>query len=211
MNTEKRLLVDNLSCVRQHRSLFVGISFELHSSQVLLVEGPNGSGKSSLLRLLAGLSTPTQGNITWQGRPIQNLRADYWHSLHYISHTNGIKLGLTVTENLQLARSLSLTLGSVNYAAILEHLQLSANKNTLAKILSAGQKRRLALAKLFLIPKSLWILDEPLTALDMKSQTLFLSHLQNHLQTGGLAVISSHHSIPNLAGMVVKTLRLEPC
>ena len=217
MKTEKRLQAANLSCVRQHRFLFSPISFELHSSQLLIVEGPNGSGKSSLLRLLSGLSTSPQGTIFWQNTPIQSLRSIYGNYLHYISHLNGIKPGLTVIENLQLASVLSLTEDSLHptydQAAILEHLQLSKHKNSLAKFLSAGQRRRLALAKLFLFSKPLWILDEPLTALDATSQTLFLSHLQNHLHTGGSAIISSHHALhfPAFAEMNIQTVVLNPC
>lgn len=219
MNTEKSLQVDNVSCVRQYRLLFTPISFELHSAQLLIIEGANGSGKSSLLRLLSGLSTSPQGIISWQGTPIQNLQSLYWHDLHYISHANGIKPGLTILENLQLAAILSSTERNplirpiYDQAAILEHLQLTKYKNTFAKYLSAGQKRRLALAKLFLFFKPLWILDEPLTALDAPSQHLFLSHLQNHLQAGGLAIISSHHAIhfPTFSETSIKTLRLESC
>jgi heme exporter protein A len=234
MNTAKRLNVDDLSCVRQHQPLFISLSFELCPFQVLLVEGPNGSGKSSLLRLLCGLSTSTQGTISWEGKSIQDLRAEYWNNLHYISHTNGIKLGLTVAENLQLTNYLSQTSTEttiLDCLSVLERLQLHTNKNRLAKYLSAGQKKRLALAKLFLFPKPLWILDEPLTALDVATQTLFLSHLHHHLQAGGMAIISSHHPIhfsgatgraprsdlsPSVGPgpsveIVVSTLRLGPC
>jgi heme exporter protein A len=210
MDTEKTLWVDKLSCVRQQKRLFTAISFQLYPAEVLLVEGPNGSGKSSLLRLLSGLKTPDEGSIFWDGKPIQALPSEYGHHLHYVGHTNGIKLGLTVIENLKLTYHLSLTPSPPDYASILDRLQLNADKNTLVKFLSAGQKRRLALAKLFLFPKPLWLLDEPLTALDVNIQTLFLSHLNRHLQMGGMAVISSHHPI-QLSGANVKALRLPSC
>ncbi len=210
MSTEKKLQVDGLSCVRQHRLLFTCLSFELNPTDVLLVEGPNGSGKSSLLRLLSGLTTPTQGTIRFQGQPIQDLRANYWNHLHYMSHTNGIKLGLTVAENLQMIRYINPTSSKTDDATILESLQLHSHQNTLVRNLSAGQKRKVSLAKLVLFPKLLWILDEPLTALDNATQTLFLSRLRNHLHTGGMAVISSHHPL-YFPDVTIKTVRLNSC
>ncbi len=210
MDIEKKLWVDKLSCVRQQKRLFTALSFYLCPADVLLVEGPNGAGKSSLLRLLSGLKTPDEGGIFWNGKPIQALRSEYGNHLHYLGHTNGVKLGLTVIENLKLISQLSLTSSPPDYASLLDRLQLSADENTLVKFLSAGQKRRLALAKLFLFFKPLWLLDEPFTALDINIQALFLSHLNKHLQMGGMAVISSHHPI-QLSGTSVKTLRLPSC
>ncbi|RDI46588.1 heme exporter protein A [Aquicella lusitana] len=200
----------NLGCIRQHKTLFTHISFSLIPGHVLFVEGPNGSGKSSLLRLLTGLSTPSEGDVFWDGTPIQHLRAAYWHHLHYVGHPNGIKTGLTVTENLRLICQLGLSTSAIAYDTVLSMLQLDGDKNTQAKFLSAGQKRRLALAKLFLVWKPLWLLDEPLTALDHQTQQLFLFHLENHLQKGGIAVISSHHAIA-VKSSGVQTLRLQPC
>lgn len=208
MDAENKLQVVNLGCVRQQRLLFSDLSFQLHAGEALLVEGANGAGKSTLLQLLTGLSIPTTGEIFWQDTAITHSQYEYWGKLHFISHTNGIKLGLTVTENLQLTHHLSLSIPKKSITNIVEELQLSHCKNTLAKNLSAGQKRRVALAKLWLIPKTLWILDEPLTALDIHMQTLFLSRLNSHLQEGGIAIVSSHHS--NIFTPAVKTLRL-PC
>ncbi|MBX3708430.1 MAG: cytochrome c biogenesis heme-transporting ATPase CcmA [Gammaproteobacteria bacterium] len=210
MDAEKKLHVVNLSCVRQQKLLFSDISFQLKSGEMLLVEGRNGAGKSSLLRLLTGLSTPAKGDIFWQGNAIQQARSEYGENLHFISHFNGIKLGLTVLENLQLIRHFSLSSSSISITSTLERLQLSHYENVLAKDLSAGQKRRLALAKLFLVPKLIWILDEPLTALDINTQTLFLSALDSHLHHGGMAIISSHHT-DIFTHTAIKTLRLAPC
>lgn len=197
MDTGSVLSVSNLSCVRQQQIIFRDISFSLSAGESLLVEGENGSGKSTLLRLLTGLSTPTSGHIYWQQQ--------YTEALHFIGHTNGIKLGLTVKENLQLLSHLNST-KLISLDETLEKLKLSAYQQTLTQQLSAGQKRRVALAKLFLFPKPIWILDEPLTALDVDTQLLFLKHLDQHLQQGGISVISSHHSIPS-----IKTLRLTSC
>lgn len=209
MTAGPHLHVRNLRCVRQQKEIFKDLSLQLSPSQVLLVEGPNGSGKSSLLRLLAGLSTPLDGDIFWCDQHIQDLRTDYSQDLHFVGHTNGIKLGLTVIENLKLAAHLSLS-AQADFDEVLSLLRLNAHAHVQAKYLSAGQKRRLGLAKLFLFPKPLWIIDEPLTALDSETQTLFLSWLTHHSQQGGMAIISSHHAIP-FNSTVLKTLRLRPC
>lgn len=194
MNNIKKLSVNKLRCIRQGKLLFDNISFSLTPGQVLLVEGANGTGKSSLLRLLSGLATPYSGEVYWQDKLIQSMPVEYGEHLHFVGHANGIKLGLTVQENLELAKELSSSNVS-NFDDILSLLQLSEHKHTPAKNLSAGQKRRIALAKLFIFLKSLWILDEPFTALDVNTQTIFILKLEEHLQHGGIAIISSHHPI----------------
>lgn len=206
MDKTAHLQAKQLSCLRQGAFLFQDLSFECQSGSALLIEGPNGSGKSSLLRLLTGLATPTTGEIFWLNQPIQSSRADYADELHYVAHANGIKLGLTVLENCELACALHEN-NSENSEAILAQLDLHLHQHKLAKHLSAGQKRRLALARLFLIAKKCWILDEPLTALDAKTQTILLEKIEAHLQGGGICVISSHHTIP-IKNHPVQILRL---
>jgi heme exporter protein A len=208
-DTAHCLQVINLGCIRQQKSIFVDVSFVLSAGETLLVEGANGSGKSSLLRLLAGLSTPAAGDVQWQQQSIHSLGARYTHQLHYVGHTNGIKLGLTVAENIQFASHLADQSAQAE-EAILAQLQLSSQRHTQARFLSAGQKRRLGLAKLFLFPKPLWIVDEPLTALDVETQNVFLSLLEMHLQNGGLCVMSSHQPIA-LPTARLQTLRLTTC
>lgn len=207
---KKQLDILDLCCVRQQKKLFTNLSFQLLSSQALVIEGANGSGKSSLLRLLTGLTTPTQGDICWQGISIQQHNEQYKRDLHYVGHTNGIKLGLTVIENLRLSLSLALEKQALSFEDILDQLQLSAHAHTFASHLSAGQKRRLALAKLLLFPKPLWLLDEPLTALDSHTQQLFLSWLDAHLKQDGIAIMSSHQTI-KLKDVALTTLRLSSC
>jgi len=200
--------VMNLSCVREQRLLFTDISFALNPGNALFIEGPNGSGKSSLLRLLAGLATPYCGDIFWQGQSLQENNIGFQEQIHYIGHSNGIKLGLTVNENLQLIAKLNNST-SINYDEVLKQLQLSDRGYTLAKNLSAGQRRRLALARLFLFPKQLWLLDEPLTALDVATQAIFLMQLEVHLQQGGMVIASSHQ--PIAINRATQILRLEIC
>lgn len=204
------LEVRNLCCVRQQQPLFANLGFEIKSGEILLIEGPNGSGKSSLLRLLSGLASPEQGTILWRGGDIHQLREAYWKELHYIGHANGIKLGLSVSENLRLAGSLALEPVSTPLHEVLRAWNLQSCENFPATSLSAGQKRRLALARLTMLSKPLWLLDEPLTALDTGTQSLFLSHLENHQRQGGIAVISSHHSLPRRGG-ITRVLRLSSC
>ncbi len=205
----KTLQAINLSCVRQYKTLFSDFSFSVSSGELLLIEGENGAGKSSLLRLLASLATPITGDVTWQGESIYQSQTDYRSELHYVGHANGLKLGLTVAENLKLINYLS-SATIKNTDSILQSLQLFKEKNKQASHLSAGQKRRLALAKLFLFPKQIWIVDEPLTALDLASQEFFLHALTSHLKQGGIAVISSHHAI-SLSTIKMHTLRLTAC
>lgn len=210
--TMKKLQAINIACIRQHTKIFSHVCFELHANEVLFIHGENGSGKSSLLRVIAGLAMPSHGEIFWQGQLIQPIAAEYWRELHYVGHTNGIKLGLSVMENLQLTSSLSqIRLPNEKVTECLEQLQLTSQQHTLVRYLSAGQKRRLALAKLFLFPKVLWILDEPLTALDEKAQYFFLAELALHLKNGGISIISTHQKINLLTSATIKKMRLNKC
>lgn len=189
------ITVSELSGKRGGKWLFKELSFHLSPGQALWIEGENGSGKSSLLRLLAGLALPFSGEVFWYGQSIQSIRSTYFSDLHHIGHTNGIKLGLSALENLQLARCLSSN-ARLSEEKVLNQLNLLPHQHTLGRYLSAGQKRRLALARLWLIQKPLWILDEPLTALDLGTQHLFLAQLAIHLEQGGMAILSSHHPLP---------------
>jgi heme exporter protein A len=198
--TSSLLTATQLVCYRQQRSLFAPISFSLRAGEALLVEGGNGAGKSSLLRLIAGIATPAGGELQWQG---QSLKAD----LHYIGHSHGIRLGLTVTENILLAGELA-EQRITEIDPILTRLLLSAEKNTPVQYLSAGQKRRVALAKLFLIPKILWVLDEPLTSLDITTQHLLLEKINQHQQLGGMCIMTSHQPV-TLSNM--QRLEVQPC
>lgn len=190
-----QLTINNISCVRDRKLLFANLSIHLKNGDVLLVEGDNGSGKSSLLKLLCGLSHSEHGDILWNAQSIRNSATAFSEQLHYVGHTNGIKLGLTVLENLKLMQKLY---GDNNASLdpVLFLLNLTSEKNVLAKNLSAGQKRRLALAKLFLFTRALWILDEPFTALDVSLQTLLTKKIEEHVALGGIAIVSSHHAIP---------------
>ena len=185
----------DLECVRGDRPLFSHLSFVLKPGELLHVTGVNGSGKTTLLRTLCGLTRPQVGEIRWDSTAINQLGDDYHAQLAYIGHANGIQGDLTPKENLSVASSLS---GNADIAAIaqtLERLGLAAYLHFPAKILSQGQKRRLALARLMVEHKPLWILDEPLSGLDVDSVSLMTAILMEHLARGGLIIITSHQDI----------------
>lgn len=208
--TTMSLKVQALGCRRAQRPIFSALSFAVQPGEFLWIQGENGVGKSSLLRLLAGIATPDTGEILWQDQPIDDPRSIYREQLHYLAHGNGLKTELTVWENWQLMEQLAATTPAFAYTDMLAQLQLTQRQHTLVKHLSAGQKRRVALAKLWLFPKPLWLLDEPGTALDVQTQALFRSQLSNHLQNGGLAIISSHEEIVCHQGLTNK-LVMKPC
>ena len=157
------LNVNNLSCERDDRLLFSGLSFTLTPGQVLLLEGSNGSGKTSLLRLLCGFREPDGGEISWCGSPLAE--SSYYTDMAYVGHTDGIKKELTVLENLEFALALSAS-GHYGIQQALQKVQLAGYDDNSVQTLSAGQKRRVSLARLLITHNVLWILDEPFTSLD---------------------------------------------
>ena len=199
------IIAKNLACYRHNKPLFQACNFSLHSGQLLFIEGQNGVGKSTLLRAIAGLNDFEDGNLTWN---ILNTQDDPCEHMHFVSHQCGIKLGLTVEENLQLICALH-NIGYNCFDACLKELKLDQQRYQLARTLSAGQKRRLGLAKLWLIKKSLWLLDEPLTALDNDMCQIFLNYLTKHLQQGGLAILTSHQHLE--LNIDIQSLKLLPC
>jgi heme exporter protein A len=203
------LQTHDLACVRGDRRLFRGLNLSLDSGQLLRVEGANGSGKTSLLRLLAGLGLPAAGEVRWQGRPIRRQREAYAQALLYLGHLGGLKDELTPVENLQIEAGLS-GLGRVDDAAIGDALAqwgLVRQARLPLRVLSAGQKRRAALARLSLSTARLWILDEPFNALDVDAVALLGRRLDAHVAGGGLAVVTSHMPLP-VAPAQLQTLRL---
>ena len=187
------LQIEDLTFIRNDAILFQNISCQLQTGNVLQILGRNGSGKSTLLRILAGYIQPEQGKISWHGKSITDERDVYQQQLHYVGHQNAVKQNLTVYENLQLAAALR---GSNSTSAhiknIVEQTGLSHVANTEASCLSAGQGRRLALARLLLDQAALWILDEPTTALDSAGQTLLHTLLNQHLSKQGSVIVATH-------------------
>jgi heme exporter protein A len=184
-----------LGCVRDDRSLFEGLSFRLVPGQVLLLEGRNGSGKTSLLRLLCGMRQPDAGEIRWGGEDIFRLGPDYHAHIAYVGHKDGVKLDLTACENLKLARGLGDPNTEISIADALEQVELSGFDDVSARNLSAGQQRRLALARLLVTRAKLWILDEPFTSLDTHGIGIVEGLFANHVAQGGMLAVTSHHQV----------------
>ncbi|MHB8453655.1 MAG: cytochrome c biogenesis heme-transporting ATPase CcmA [Acidiferrobacterales bacterium] len=189
------LEIENLTCTRGDRPLFQGLSFTLEHGEILHIQGANGSGKTTLLRTICGLSQPAEGQIRWQGTPINHLADDYRDQLCYIGHANGIQGDLSTAENLRFGACISGAGAHADIGASLEQVGLTHAARLPAKLLSQGQKRRLALARLLVSAKPLWILDEPYTALDIRSVSLMNGQLAAHLAAGGMVIITSHQEL----------------
>ncbi len=194
MSSSALLESRDLSCIRNDRLLFEHLDFVLEPGQMLVVEGPNGCGKTSLLRILTGLRLADRGEILWRGDPIDRLAGDYYEQVAYVGHHDGVKHELSCLENLRLARAMGMP-STADLDDVLEQVNLYAYGETEVGSLSAGQKRRLALARLLATDSMLWILDEPFTSLDKVSMSMFTSLFEQHLQRQGLIVMTSHHDI----------------
>ena len=202
------LQAQDLKCEKGGAQLFEKLSFTLSSGQALVVEGSNGSGKTSLLRILCGFNQPTDGVITWCDTPI-NKHEEYQQQISFIGHASGVKLDLTVLENLSFAQRLVGTdYHESEIKEIIRTVGLSKQRNILTRKLSAGQKRRVALARLQLEQRRIWILDEPLTALDKGFVTEFEIVLKNHLDRNGLLILSTHREL-NIPQHEVQRLNLS--
>jgi heme exporter protein A len=185
------LAVHGLVCRRGPRRVLDGVGFTVAAGGVLLLRGPNGSGKSTLLRCLAGLLRPEAGEILRDGAPIAADPEGHRRWLRYLGHQDGVKPQLSVAENLGFAAALAGRAGA-DLPTALAAFGIAHLGGLPARILSAGQRRRLALARLVAAPAPLWLLDEPLAGLDDAAQSLFTAALAAHRAAGGLAVLSVH-------------------
>ncbi|MEH6810906.1 MAG: cytochrome c biogenesis heme-transporting ATPase CcmA [Motiliproteus sp.] len=191
-----------LFCERDERILFDGLNFSLNAGEVLQVEGPNGSGKTTLLRLLSGLSQAFEGELFWKGEPISNVRDDFLQSLLYFGHLPGVKATLTPEENLRWYAALHPETDSIQERILeaLSNVGLYGYEDVPCHSLSAGQNRRVSLARLYLSHAPLWILDEPFTAIDKKGVAAKEALIEAHGLKGGSVILTTHHelSIKNL-------------
>ncbi len=195
----------NLACIRGERSLFSGIDLAVDAGEWLHVRGANGVGKTSLLRLLAGLAQPADGEITWRGEPIGASAAAYRADLLFLGHQGALKDDLSALENIELAGALD---GSPparsDVLAALRRFGLQGREDLPVRVLSAGQKRRVLLARLLTRKAKLWVLDEPFTALDARAVTMLSDLIGEHLGQGGMAVVTSHQPISVAGGKAVE-------
>lgn len=195
-DTGRLLTAHDLECTRDDRLLFSGLSIGLAKGEVLQIEGSNGSGKTSLLRILCGLRQPDEGNVMWRGEDITGSREDYYANMVYIGHLTCIKADLTVHENICAlldTRSQSVSRGLIE--GVLDKVGLAGFDDVPGKALSSGQKRRVLLAFLLLTKAQLWVLDEPLTALDVQGVELVESMIVGHRENGGSVIFTTHHGM----------------
>ena len=185
----------SLTCERDWRMLFERLELQLVPGEMLQVVGPNGSGKTSLLRLLSGLMQPTAGEVRLQGRALTEPRSDSALNLLWIGHAAGIKGLLTAEENLTWLCALHQPASREAIWQALAAVGLRGFEDVPCHTLSAGQQRRVALARLYLPGPSLWVLDEPFTALDKAAVAQLERHLAAHCEQGGLVVLTTHHEL----------------
>ena len=181
-----RLVAENLACERGGRMVFAGVNFVLASGQLLELTGPNGAGKSTLLRLIAGFGTLAEGRIALEGGEAALTPGQ---QCHYAAHQEAIKTRLTVVENLTFWSGF---LGGGDVAASLGAFELESLADYPAGYLSAGQRRRLSLSRLLLVPRLLWLLDEPDAGLDAPSQARLAALMRAHLDQGGMIIAATH-------------------
>jgi len=203
------LEISDLACTRGDHQLFSGLSFSLSGGELLQVEGINGSGKTSLLRALCGFLMPEAGTIRWCGEDICELRQDYHAEMVYLGHLNAIKDELNALENLQINAGLAgFALEDKPAIVALRRMGLRGRETLPVKVLSQGQRRRVALARLLVGNASLWILDEPLTALDVGAVGLMQELIGEHLANNGMVIYTTHQPL-EVAGVVTRRLSLS--
>ena len=187
----------DLACSRGGRRLFEGVGFELRGGEWLHVKGANGSGKTTLLRTLVGLSPPDTGRVKWRGADIRGDAQDYRRAVVYLGHPPALKDDLSAQENLRVSLELDgIGADDDTLAGALQRVRLEDQNDLRARHLSAGQRRRLLLARLLLRPADLWVLDEPFAPLDAHGTEVLGELLRAHLDRGGVGVITSHQPVP---------------
>lgn len=204
------LEVRDLACIRGGRRLFTGLSFRLEPGELLWIEGHNGAGKTSLLRIVCGLGESESGVVLWGGSEVRGQREAFLGKLLYLGHLNALKDDLTVSENLLLAARLAgMPADGPTVRTALAAGEIGALAQRPVRTLSQGQRRRAALARLWMsAARPLWILDEPFAALDADSVARLAQCLSQHVQRGGLALLTTHQEVP-LPGARVRRLALH--
>ena len=201
---------ENLTCVREDRILFSDLSFTIKAGDIVQVEGPNGVGKTSLFRLITGLSLPYSGHIYWHETEISEDREAYYNNLLYLGHKSGIKPELTALENLQFFQKLQPTYANTDLWSILAKVGLAGHEDVISAQLSAGQQRRVALARLWLNDCALWILDEPFTAIDKSGVKVLEQLFIEHAQRGGSVLLTTHQDLSISQNLLTKITIQKP-
>jgi len=204
------LEVLKLGCIRGDRRLFSDLSFSAGAGELIELRGPNGSGKTSLLRILCGLSSPAAGQVRWNGKNIRSLGEEYFRDVAYLAHQNAVKDELSALENLRIGTGVAGNpLPKAQAQEVLERIGLKDRQHLPARVLSAGQRRRLAVARLLTIKATLWILDEVLTSLDDAAVRLSREFISDHIKNGGIAIVATHQDL-NLSVERMQRIQLSP-
>lgn len=189
------LSFSSLSFERDDTPVFSGVSGELWPGDMLQVEGPNGCGKTTLLRILATSLTPTEGGIVWQQQPLRKVRQDYLNDLLFIGHQPAVKQGLSALENLRFWRVITPCKDTMSDSEALAKMGLYGYEDIPCFSLSAGQLRRVALTRLLISCATIWLLDEPFTAIDKQGVADISALLNEHVEQGGIVVVSTHQDL----------------
>lgn len=198
----------NLACVRGDHQLFSGLNFKLSAGEIMQVEGENGSGKTSLLRTLCGLMMPAEGEILWRDENIRVADEEYYAEMIYLGHLNAIKDELSALENLRISAGMDgLQVDEKRALQVLRRLGLRGRESLPVKVLSQGQRRRVALSRLLVSDAALWILDEPLAALDVHAVDLMQELIAEHLTRHGMVIFTTHQPL-HVAGVEMRRLAL---
>lgn len=206
---KNRLEVSRLCGMRGDRLLFEAVDFSLQNGQLLHLKGRNGSGKTTMMRILAGLLHAERGDILWNGESIKKARQTFHAELLYLGHLNGLKGDLSAVENLRTDAAISgQNLDEKQAWQVLTDIGLRGHEDLPTKYLSQGQKRRVALARLWFSRAALWILDEPFSALDVAAVDELQAVIRRHLESGGMVIVTTHQEVALTSGQV-RTLELS--
>ncbi len=189
-----KLSAAGLTLFRGERCLFTDLGFALNPGELLLLEGKNGSGKTSLLRAIAGLIEFEEGVVEWHGKPVARQRQVFHAAMTWLAHHTGLKGDLTLVENLRFEANLRAQ-GDRDFDSVLERLGIVRLKKLPLRSLSAGQQRRVGLARMLLSDTPLWMMDEPFTNLDRQGRELVISLVNEHLARGGMCVMAAHQDV----------------
>ncbi len=189
------LAVDAVHVWRGDRHVLRGVSLLLQAGELLHIWGPNGAGKTTLLRVACGLLRPEHGTVAWRGRPIASVSAEYQGAMTYAAHEPALKSDLTALENLRFAVGLKRRVGDAELRAHLDATGVGTCADLPARVLSAGQRRRVAMARVIAMRASLWLLDEPFSNLDAAGVVLMSRLLESHAGSGGLALLVAHQDL----------------
>jgi heme exporter protein A len=192
------LRVEKVHVWRGDRHVLRGVSLELGAGELIHVSGANGAGKTTLLRVTTGLLRPEQGSVSWRGKSILQAPTEYQAELAYASHEPALKGDLTALENLRFMVGLKRRVDPAELLAALERTGVAGLADLPTRVLSAGQRRRVAMARVLAFRAALWLLDEPYTNLDASGALLMNSLLEEHVAQGGMVLVVAHHDL-NLA------------